>query len=419
MGRATFAWLATLVAAAALCAGAAASSVHRDEARAHLDESFSFTPGGAATVPLEARIPGGAEPLAEREVFGFLPYWMLDDPSLQLDYSALSTIAYFGVTASPSGDLVRRGRDGTPTDGWAGWRSEELTAIVDEAHLSGTRVVLTVARFAWTSGEAAATRQLLSRRNARLRLATEIAREVEARGVDGVNLDFEPIPAGQSRNFVRLVRAVRRALDAGGADHQLTVAATAHPTGYQVEALTAADAADALFVMGYDYRWSGSSRAGAVAPLAGPSYDLGDSLSEYMARAPAEKIILGLPYYGRLWATVSGAPNARTHGRRPYAFSRSVRYSEAVAIATRRRTRYDAVEHARWMAFRGRACARCPRTWFEIYYDDAQSLAAKYDLVNARRLRGVGIWALGYDGLRPELYDLLHRKFRPSTAAGS
>ena len=41
-----------------------------------------------------------------------------------------------------------------------------------------------------------------------------------------------------------------------------------------------------------------------------------------------------------------------------------------------------------------------------------ESLGLKYDLVNARGLRGAGIWALGYDGTRPELYALLKRKFR-------
>ena len=36
---------------------------------------------------------------------------------------------------------------------------------------------------------------------------------------------------------------------------------------------------------------------------------------------------------------------------------------------------------------------------------------AKYDLVNRAGLRGVGIWALGYDGTRPELYATLKAKF--------
>ena len=49
--------------------------------------------------------------------------------------------------------------------------------------------------------------------------------------------------------------------------------------------------------------------------------------------------------------------------------------------------------------------------WRQLYYDDATALRAKYDLVNRAGLRGVGIWALGYDGTRSELYAALKAKF--------
>ena len=46
-----------------------------------------------------------------------------------------------------------------------------------------------------------------------------------------------------------------------------------------------------------------------------------------------------------------------------------------------------------------------------MYYDDAASLKLRYDLVNRAGLRGAGIWALGYDGTRPELRAALADKF--------
>ena len=53
--------------------------------------------------------------------------------------------------------------------------------------------------------------------------------------------------------------------------------------------------------------------------------------------------------------------------------------------------------------------------WREIYYDDATALGQKYDLVNRTNLRGAGIWALGYDGTRTELYQVLKDKFITDT----
>src|SRR5205807_2586249 len=47
----------------------------------------------------------------------------------------------------------------------------------------------------------------------------------------------------------------------------------------------------------------------------------------------------------------------------------------------------------------------------ELYWDDAESLSKKYDLVNASGLRGVGIWNLNYGGGAPELWSALASHF--------
>jgi len=47
----------------------------------------------------------------------------------------------------------------------------------------------------------------------------------------------------------------------------------------------------------------------------------------------------------------------------------------------------------------------------ELYWDDAVSLAKKYDLVNRSNLRGVGIWNLNYGGGAPELWSALSSAF--------
>ena len=51
------------------------------------------------------------------------------------------------------------------------------------------------------------------------------------------------------------------------------------------------------------------------------------------------------------------------------------------------------------------------KVWRQAYYEDVRSLGLKYDFIKEKNLRGVGIWALGYDGSYPELWDLLEEKF--------
>jgi spore germination protein YaaH/flagellar hook assembly protein FlgD len=349
-----------------------------------------------------------------RQVFGFLPYWELNDASTHLDYGLLSTIAYFGVGVDAAGNLVKRNRDGSTSVGWAGWASARMTAVIEAAHRRRTRVVLTVQSFGWTAGQASVQAALLDSPKARLTLARQIAAAVRDRGADGVNLDVEPIVAGRSAGFVALVRSIRTELNKIARGYQLTFDTTGSIGNYPIEAATAPGAADAIFIMGYDYRTASSATAGSISPLTGDGYDLVDTILAYTDRVPARRLILGIPYYGRAWSTVSDAPRARTQSGTKFGPSTSVTYSKAVELAKAHGRRYDSREGAAWVAYRRRTCSGahgCVMTWREVYYDDARSLRAKYDTINRYGLRGAGIWALGYDGTRPELYQAIVAKF--------
>ncbi|HWP63069.1 MAG TPA: glycosyl hydrolase family 18 protein [Candidatus Binatia bacterium] len=349
-----------------------------------------------------------------REVFGFLPYWQLNSSTLRLRYDLLSTIAYFSVGADRSGNLLKKNSDGTTTTGWAGWTSSKLTSIIDEAHRNGTRVVLTISVFAWSDGEAAKQAALLGDPAARLNLARQAAAAVRDRGADGINLDFEPIVSGYADEFVELVRTIRAELDRIAPGYYLTFDTTGWIGNYPIEAATAPGGADAIFIMGYDYRTGGSSPVGSVAPLAGPTYDIGDTVAAYTARVPASKLILGVPYYGRAWSTDTDQLNATNISGTKYGTSNTVIYTTAADLAVQYGRRYDPREQVAWFAYQRENCTTtygCVTSWRQVYYDDAQSLGAKYDLVNRAGLRGAGIWALGYDGTRPELYNALALAF--------
>lgn len=49
--------------------------------------------------------------------------------------------------------------------------------------------------------------------------------------------------------------------------------------------------------------------------------------------------------------------------------------------------------------------------YYQVWFDNDSSLGLKYDLAIEKDLRGVGMWALGYDGSRDELWDKLREKF--------
>ena len=352
-----------------------------------------------------------------REVYGFLPYWQVSDPATRLKFSVLSDIAYFSLGVDGSGNLQKRNSDGSLTTGWAGWTSAKMTDVITQAHLAKTRVTLTLSVFAWTPGQAAVQAALLGSPAARATLVRQAVAAVRDRGADGINLDFEPLVTGREDGFVALVHAFRAAFQAIGPGYSLTFDTLGQPANYPLEQAVGADAADAVFVMGYDYRTAGSANAGSVDPLAGPAYDLTETVQTYLARIPASRIILGVPYYGRAWSTVSDARNAKTRSGPAYGYSTAVTYDSAAAVAAQHGRRYDDREISAWVAYQKQNCTSsgCTTTWRQLYYDDAQTLRARYDMVNLAGIRGVGIWALGYDGTRPELYQALADKFLTDT----
>jgi spore germination protein YaaH/flagellar hook assembly protein FlgD len=355
-------------------------------------------------------------------VFGFLPYWQLNSSSLRIQYDKISTIAYFGVGVAADGSLQRRNSDGSPTVGWSGWTSSRLTSIIDRAHATGTRVVLTVQSFAWNSTGRARQRALLASATARSRLARQVALAVRDRGADGVNLDFEPLVSGAESQFTALVRSVRSELNRFARGYQLTFDTTGFIGNYPIEAATAAGGADAIFIMGYDYRGASSSPVGSIAPLARSGYDIRDTVAAYAARVPPSKLILGVPYYGRAWSTATSAVHARNISGTKYGSSVTVTYSDALPFLRQHGWRYDTTEAVAWTVYRRQNCTAthgCVNPWRQLYVDDARAIRAKYDLVERYDLRGAGIWALGYDGTRTELWNAIRTKFIVDTVPPS
>jgi spore germination protein YaaH len=406
-GAATGATMRAAPAASEGIESATGATVPRAPDRPQLAAALNPPVAGA---PLSAPVGGAG---LRRDVFGFLPWWELSSASTVLDWRSLSTVAYFSVGCQGNGNLLKRNPDGSLSAGWAGWTSARMTAVIQAAHQHQTRVVLTVSCFAWSADGAATQAALLASSSARARLARQIAAAVRDRGADGVNLDFEPLVAGSADLFTSLVRQVRSELNAVARGYQLTFDALGSIGNQPIAAATAPGAADAVLVMAYDYRTADASAAGSISPLTGPAYDLTDTIRAFTAVVPPSKVILGVPWYGRAWSTPNDAPHARNMSGSTYGTVAEPTYSDAAPLLRAYGRRWDPVEQSPWTAYRKRICRRagCITTWRELYVDDAASLGLRYDLVNRAGLRGVGIWALGFDGSRPELRRGLAAKF--------
>ena len=71
---------------------------------------------------------------------------------------------------------------------------------------------------------------------------------------------------------------------------------------------------------------------------------------------------------------------------------------------------WDKVSQTSWL------CWEQNGIWNQIWYDSDSSLGLKYELALTKSLKGIGIWALGYDEGRTELWNLIEKKFAKTTS---
>ena len=357
--------------------------------------------------------PAVEHPMA-REVLGwFLPggsSYMLN----VVDWDVLSTAAFFALDTRADGSLVTANANGAPTREWKAWNSVWMGQVVDRAHSHGADVVLTITRFGWDSAGIAKTVELLSSPDAMARLASETADAVAARGADGVNVDLEPMIVGYEDEFVALLAALRAELDEREPGLQLTFDSTGDDDfpAFPIADALSTGGADAAVIMAYDFNRSSSRRAGSTAPMGGTEYSVVDAVADHLAQATADRLIVALPNYGRMWPTRTADLHALTRQNRTrFGYPSALRMSSADELAATHGRLWDADHLSAWTRWRARGCASCRMTWWQLYYDDRESLAIKYDYVNDQDLRGVGMWRLGPGWDRPGYWDLLATKF--------
>ena len=354
----------------------------------------------AAPAAPPATVPG-------HELYGFLPYWEMDDGiDEHLARTPLTTLALFSVTHTSRGALNKTQPGYRAITGDLGRR------LIREAHDRGTRVELVYSSFG-------------AQRNARL--LGDVARQdavidglvelVGATGADGVNVDIESLDLELIPAYGAFVGRLRDAVKAADDDWTVSAATGAGPTGAAMAKVAADAGADRLFLMGYDYRVPGSS-PGASAPLDrsdGGERSLRWSLDMYQALGvPADRLLLGLPLYGLTWPVAGPVIGAPETGRGDHWFPEQHRDLLRDDSIVPMRDEVEQVE-VYVQASDGTWGAPTPgasldpedldRTWTAIYVDSPDTLAPKLALANDRGLAGAGFWAIGYErgvpGYRP------------------
>ncbi|KDQ53487.1 glycoside hydrolase family 18 protein [Jaapia argillacea MUCL 33604] len=149
----------------------------------------------------------------------------------------------------------------------------------------------------------------------RAKFVASAIRLLEDYGLDGLDVDYEyPSDFNQARGYTELLRELREGLDRHqrnkGIDYRflLTIAAPCGPSNYEKLHVRDMDRyLDFWNMMAYDFSGSWDSIANHQANIFGGPISASQAIGWYVSQGiPRNKIIMGIPLYGRSFANTQG-----------------------------------------------------------------------------------------------------------------
>ena len=222
------------------------------------------------------------------------------------------------------------------------------------------------------------------------RLINQLIETIELYDYDGINVDLENLDIKYKDKLTNFMRLLREALPE---EKIVSIAVAPNPDGltttwvaaYDYKAL--AEYVDYMVVMAYDEHCYG----GSVGPVASIGF-VERSLQTILEEVSRDKVVLGLPLYGRFWQEgkdVGG--EAVIMGQMPKILSKY-----------RLVPKYDTNTQTPNVTFTVKAGTKGPYVngryldegTYTVYYDNENSIKAKLALVNEYDILGAGLWAI-------------------------
>lgn len=221
------------------------------------------------------------------------------------------------------------------------------------------------------------TTEVLSKTSSRQNLIKQLIEAALSVGLDGINVDFEALSEDVGVHFLEFLRELSIECHKNdlvlSVDNPVPEDFTSH---YDRE--EQGNVVDYVIIMGYDEHYVGSEQVGSVASLPWVEKGIQDTLEE----VPAERVINAIPFYTRLWRTANGELSSEAIG---------MDQAQEVITANNVETYWDKDAGQNYGSYESEGAT------YQIWLEDAQSIAAKVMLVPKYELAGVAAWKLGFE----------------------
>lgn len=243
------------------------------------------------------------------------------------------------------------------------------------------------------NGDADST-EVLTHTSKRENLVNQIIAKALTYSLDGVNVDFEALSSDVGDAYIQFIRELSLKCD----DNGLVLSVDNYvPSAYTqfYNRAEQANYADYLIVMAYDEHYAGSDE-GSVASIGFVEDGAKDTLS---AGVPAEQLVLGVPFYTRIWAETPKDDEADSAEAAAEDYVGYELSSEAVSMAEAR-NRINANQAAiSWLEDCGQNYSQYENggITYKVWLEDAQSLEKKLTVMKECELAGAAFWKSGME----------------------
>ena len=257
-------------------------------------------------------------------------------------------------------------------------RNFETANYVTTAHNMGLQVWGVVDNFNYANetGTAISTLNMLSSTTSRQNFVRNVTDAAVSLGLDGINVDFEQLSSDCGPHYVEFIRELSIQCRNRG-----LVLSIANYVPFNFNDYYRLDiqgqVADYVIIMGYDEHWHGSKDPGSVASISYVSGGLDRTLQE----VPANKVVNALPFYTILWKTEG------TDVTDEYITMNNEADFMNRAGVTAEWDEETCQNYAEWTS--GNAT-------YQIWLEDAESIAVKLNMMATKNIGGVAVWRLGY-----------------------
>ena len=219
--------------------------------------------------------------------------------------------------------------------------------------------------------------ELLSSSVNRKTLINGLMAQVDAYGIDGINIDFEKVKSDSGIHFVQFLRELSIETGKRGVvlsvDNYVPTEYTAHYNRKEQGIV-----ADYLIIMGYDEHYVGGGEAGSNASIG----FVENGIIDTKADVPAEKIINAIPFYTRVWES---GPNGLKASTLTMASQKQWISNTGVEPVWVEQYCQNYVEYQK-----GDSLYQC---WLE----DLDSIRVKLQVMKSQQIAGVASWKVGLE----------------------